>query len=97
MKCLFSTVQAVSLAPNQVLEMAGNHRYPSWTWEARTGGSRSPTTPLLKGKRAFEAAFREAESESETLGRGWVKHTHRCSQSEDSRATRVVFMGMNEN
>ena len=77
--------------------MAGNHRYPSWTWEARTGDSRSPTTPLSKGNRAFVAASREAESESETLGRGWEKHTHRWSQSENSRATRVVFMGINGN
>ena len=42
-------------------------------WAARTGGSRSPTTPLTKGNRAFEEAFREAESED--LGKGGEKHT----------------------
>ena len=72
-KCLFSIEQAVPWAPSQVLQRAGTHRHPSWTWEARIRDSRSPINPFMK-ETNFEAASREAEFEA--LGQGTRKaHT----------------------
>ena len=46
-------------------------------WQARSRDTRSPTTPLMKGNRNFEAA---SGSLNLRLLEGDGKSTHRCSQ-----------------
>ena len=50
--------------------------HPSWMWEARTGDSRSQTTPVMKGNRDFESASRESKSQSLRLWEGGRESTH---------------------